>query len=595
MSSQFVAEHDEDELRTLDLSYLRRLWPYVRPYRAGFAICLLILAASFVLEVLGPYLLRLALDGPVAQALRGGAPPDPSTVWWLGLGYLAITAAGVGLGYAFAMLTTRNGQQVIRDVRVQLFAHILHLGPRFFERNPAGKLVTRVTSDVENLNELIATGVLQGLFDLLKIAGILAVLFWVDLRLALVTVLATPAVMAISLGFRKYVRESYRRVRGALARQNAYTAEMIGGMRVTKLFGREAAVHARYAARNAETRDAWLSTVLHFAAFVALVDGALAGTQVAILGLGGAFVLGGTLSAGAFVQFWMLFNKLTDPIHELGEKYNVLQSAFSSSERIFQILDAVPAPAAPAAPRPTARAPAQVRFARVSFAYRPGLPVLHDVDFEVRPGQKLALVGPTGAGKSTVLALVSRLDDPASGTVYLDGLPLPELDLIALRRRIAVVPQDVFLFTGTVLDNVRLFDESVREDAVWTALEAVGARSFVEGLPGGLHAAVEERGATFSHGQRQLLSFARALVTEPDLLVLDEATASIDSESEALIQRGLARLLRGRTAIVVAHRLSTVRDADQILVLQEGRVVERGTHAELLARHGVYAGMVQRA
>ena len=591
---RFQGYHEDVDRRGLDLSYLRRLWPFVRPYRRPFAVCLAILVVSFFTDIAGPYLLRLAIDGPVTAAVRGEQPPG-GEVALLGAGYLLVTLLGIGLGYAFAMLTARAGQGVIRDVRVALFGHILRLGPRFFDRNAAGRLVTRVTSDVENLNELISTGVLQTAFDLMKIVGILAVLVWIDADLALIPVVATPILITISLLFRSRVRESFRRVRGRLGRQNAFTAEAVGGVRVTRIFGQEQLVEDHAAELKHRTRDAWIEAVWHFANFFASVDLALRLTQVGILWAGGAWIAGGDLTAGVFVQFWICFGKLTEPLRELGERYNVLQSAFSSSERIFGILDQPLTTPAPAAPVPMPRGPAALRLEGVEFEYVPGRPVLHGIDLAVEPGRKVALVGPTGAGKTTVLALVSRLYDPTAGRITIDGIPLVDVDPTALRRRIAVVPQDVFLFTGTILDNVRLFDASIPEARVREALDTVGATSFVERLPGGIHAPVQERGATFSLGERQLLAFARALAADPDLLILDEATANIDNRSEDLIQRGLDRLLRGRTSLVVAHRLSTVRDADRIVVLRAGRIVEAGTHRELVARRGVYAGMVELA
>ncbi|MCC6673161.1 MAG: ABC transporter ATP-binding protein [Planctomycetes bacterium] len=586
--------YQEEALGTaLDLTHLRRLWPFVRPYRAGFLVAIGILAVSFAVELAGPYVLRLTLDGPVADAVAGRSV-DRATIWWLGAAYLAVTLLGAGLGYAYALVTTWCGQRVIRDVRSRLFEHVLGLGPRFFETNPAGKLVTRVTSDVENLNELIATGVLQSLFDLLKIVGILAALFWIDPVLALYTLAVTPVVVGISLLFRRFARDAYRRVRTRLARQNAFTAEAVGGMRTTRVFLQEDAVRGHYHELNRATQGAWIDTVVSFSLFFSVMDFVLRASQAGILWFGGQHLLEGTLSVGAFGQFWLLYNKLTDPIRELGEKYNVLQSAFSSSERIFQILDRPPDLRLPAAPRPTAKGPAALRFEHVWFAYREGMPVLQDIDLAIAQGQVVAVVGPTGAGKTTLLSLLSRLRDPDSGRVLLDGVDLRDLDLTALRRRIAVVQQDVFLFTGTVLDNVRLFDPAIPEAKAEAALRAVGAWEFVQRLPDGLHAKVEERGATFSQGERQLLSFARAIAHDPDVLILDEATANIDTASEARIQEGLRVLLQGRTSLVVAHRLSTVQRADRIVVLQRGRIVEDGDHASLLARGGLYARMLHR-
>ena len=583
---------DETFEGRFQLGFLRRLWPFVRPYRRGFVACLLLLLVSFLLEMAGPWLLRHAIDGP----MRADAPRDErlQELLWYGLAFLGTTVGGAGLGYVYGLLTAWNGQRVIRDVRRHLFDHLLSVGLGFHERNPAGKLTTRVTSDVENLNELISTGVLQSVFDLLKIAGVLVVLFFLDLELALFTVATTPVVIGLSVLFRRNAQRAYRAVRGKLALQNAYTAELIGGVRTTRAFGREAAVARRYARHNQETADAWRDTVLHFSVFFSLVDFALRATTIGLLWFGGTAVLDGTMQPGQFVQFWLYFGMLSAPVKELGEKYNVLQAAFASCERVFALLDEPrfppPPPTAPrAAPR---RGAASIDFDRVTFAYGDHEPVLRDVSFRVGAGQTVAIVGPTGGGKTTVLSLVARLRDVTAGAVRVDDVDVRELDLSDLRRRVAYVAQDLFLFTGTVLDNVRLFDPSIPESRVWQALETVGAAAFVRSLPHGVLSPVEERGATFSQGERQLLAFARALVADPDVLVLDEATASIDSASEERLQRALAATLRGRTALVVAHRLSTVRDADRILVLERGRIVEAGTHDELLARGGAYAAML---
>jgi ATP-binding cassette subfamily B protein len=589
---QFRGYEEEALPAALDFAHLRRLWPFVRPYRRAFAGCLLLLGVTFALEVLGPFLLRLLIDGPLARA-ADGATPDATLIYLLGLGYLGISVTGALCNYGYTVLTAKNGQLVIRDVRTRLFAHLMRLSPRFFDRNPAGKLVTRVTSDVENLSELITTGVLQALFDVVKITGILAVLFCLDLRLAFYTIAATPVIVVLSLVFRRYARAAFRRVRGRLARQNGFTAELIGGVRATRVFGQHDNVQRHFEELNRGTRRGWQQTILYFALFFSVIDLALRWGQVGLLYVGGTGILAGTVSAGLFVQFWLYFGKLTDPIKEIGEKYNVLQSALSSCERIFQIFDERPAPVERDDAGPSAPGEASIRFDRVSFGYDRERPVLHDVSFEVEPGTTCAIVGPTGAGKSTILALVSRLHDPDAGQILLDGRPLPTLSLDSMRQRIAVVQQDVFLFTGTIADNVRSFDERIPDQRVRDALAAVGALDFVEALPGQLDAPVEERGATFSLGERQLLSFARALAADPDVLLLDEATANVDSATEARIQHALTELLRGRTCIVVAHRLSTVRNAEQILVLRDGRIVERGRHADLVRARGVYATMLE--
>ncbi|MBL8723660.1 MAG: ABC transporter ATP-binding protein [Planctomycetes bacterium] len=584
------AEPDPDG--RMQWAILGRLWPYVRPYRRGFAACLLILLVSFSLELLGPWCLRHAIDGPMRQV---GLATDERLrqLTGYGLGFLAATLCGAGLGYVYGLWTAWNGQRVIRDVRRQLFDHLLHTSLAHHERQTAGKLTTRVTSDVENLNELLATGVLQSVFDLLKIFGVLAVLFWLDVPLALFTLGTAPVVIGLSLWFRAKAQRAYRAVRGKLALQNAYTTELVGGIRTTRAFGQEAAVAQRYAGRNADTATAWLGTVLHFSRFFALVDLALRGTTIGLLWFGGHAVLDGRLEPGQFVQFWLYYGLFSGPVKELGEKYNVLQAAFASAERVFGLLaePVFPPPNPRAQPSPR-RGRAQVHFEAVDFAYVPGHPVLRSVSFTAAPGETIAIVGPTGAGKTTILSLVARLRDVSGGAVRLDGTDVRELQVRDLRQRIAYVAQDLFLFHGTVLDNVRLFDPAIPEAKVWQALETVGAAAFVRALPAGLGAQVEERGATFSQGQRQLLAFARALVTDPDVLVLDEATASIDSEAEAALQQALRAALHGRTALVVAHRLSTVREADRILVLDQGRIVEAGSHRELVAQRGAYHHML---
>jgi ABC-type multidrug transport system fused ATPase/permease subunit len=593
------APYDDDlpEAR-FQLAFLRELWPFVRPYQRGFAACLLILLVSFGLELAGPWLMRHAIDGPMRD-VTADEDGRLASLWWYGAGFLGVTAGGALLGYVYGLLTAWNGQRVIRDVRRRVFSHVLSTDLAFHERNPAGKLTTRVTSDVENLNELIATGVLQSVFDLLKIVGVLVVLFFLDVELALFTVATTPVVVILSVIFRRKAQAAYRAVRSRLALQNAFATELIGGVRTSRAYGREQAVARKYAERNQATTDAWKDTVLHFSTFFSLVDFALRATTVGLLWFGGVAVLDGDLQPGQFIQFWLYFSMLSGPVRELGEKYNVLQAAFASCERIFQLLAEPTFPPPRPADRPAIdsarRGAARVRFDDVTFAYGDGPTVLDGISFTAEPGQTIAIVGPTGAGKTTLLSLVARLREVRSGSVAVDDVDVRDLDLSQLRRRIAFVAQDLFLFTGSVLDNVRLFDPAIGEDAVWRALETVGAAEFVRALPEGLQSPVAERGATFSQGQRQLLAFARALVTEPDLLVLDEATASIDSESEARLQNALDVALRGRTALVVAHRLSTVRNADQILVLDGGRITERGTHDQLVARGGHYARMTRHA
>ena len=591
---RFRTYEEESEPHTLDIALLRRLWLFARPYRIAFALCLVSLLVSFSLEAWRPYLLGLVIDGPVAQALRG-AVVDYVVVWSLGTWFLVSTVLSVVIGYFYTWTTAFNGQRVIRDVRTAVYRHLLQLSPRFFERRPSGQLVTRVTTDVENLNELISTGVLQSLFDLLKVIGLFTVMFFIQWKLALCTFAAVPVLIFTSLVFRGMARRSFRQVRRDQARLNGFTAEAIAGITATRAFGQEETVQAHFDDLNSQTQRSWIQTVFHFAMFFSIVDMVIHCTQVWLLYTGGRAILAGDLTFGVFFQFWIYLSMITEPIKRLGEKYNVLQAAFASAERIFHILDQKIDPETPTEVRADSRGPASIECRDLRFEYKPGLPVLKGVSFAVPAGTLAAIVGPTGAGKSTILSMLSRLQDPDSGQVLLDGVDLRELDLEGLRRRIAVVPQDVFLFAGSALENIRLFDQEITEDKVRQALEAVGALDFVLSREGGLEGRVEEGGATFSRGEQQLLSFARALAADPDILVLDEATASIDTENEARIRNGMAQLLRGRTCVVVAHRLSTVRNAEQIFVMRNGEIVERGTHLELLATNGTYAQMLNAA
>jgi ATP-binding cassette subfamily B protein len=594
VTKRFKGYQDDPDVISFDFTYLRRLSAFIRPYAKPFAACLVILFLSFALALVGPRLIRLAIDGPIADAVRGDGV-ETDTLWILGGAYLLATVLSVGLGYWYGILTALNGQRVVRDVRVALFSRLMNVSPRFYDRNPAGKIVTRVTTDVENLNDLISTGVLQALFDLLKILGILVWLFFVSPELALVTLCATPIIIVTSLMSRRFLRQSYRLVRSRLARQNAFAGESIGGVRVTRAFRQESAVNNHFGSLNAATRTAWIQTVFHFSLFFSLVDLTIRLTQVGILWTGGSAIIDGSLSVGRFLEFWLLFGMLAEPIRELGEKYNVLQSAMASCERIFGILDEPVSPPINEQALVSEKGSAHICIENISFAYSKDYPVIRNVSFEIPAGETHALVGPTGSGKSTLLALLSRLHDPDQGRILIDGIDIKNLDLRSLRRRIAVVQQEVFLFTGTILDNIRLFDGQISEARVLEALQRVGAMDFVKSLEGGLGADVAERGATFSQGEKQLLSFARALVTDPDVLVLDEATASIDSRSEALIHKGLRELLRNRTCLIVAHRLSTIRNADRIIVLQQGQILETGSHSTLMAKDGAYATMTRLA
>jgi len=589
--------HDElVTAKSWDNRLMMRLVRYARPHARLFGWSFAVLAGVFALDVLGPWMWRHVLDGPVQAAMDARAlDPNADTsifmrsFWlWIG-GYLALVLGSIVLRYFEISQLNHTGQVVIADLRTKLFRHIQSLDLTFFDGRPTGSLVTRVTSDVENLNEMFTSGIVVLLFDLLKVVLLLALLFWLDWHLAVVVLCGTPVLIGISLYFRGGARDAHRAVRARLARLNGYLQEVLQGVRVVQVFRREKRVSERFADHLAHYLTANLRTIFLFALFFPAIDFAVTGIQAATLSVGGVAIVGRELSYGEFVQFWFYVAMLVAPIRELGERYNVLQSAFASAERIFQVLDTAPKViGGPRVIEPGA-VKGHVRFEDVSFAYDGTTEVLSHVSFEIRPGETVAVVGATGAGKSTIVNLLLRFYEPTSGRITLDGIDLRELDLERLRSIFGLVLQEDFLFAGTVRENLVMDRLDVDEDALEIALDASRASELVDRLPGGLSAPVAERGATFSTGERQLLAMARALAGKPRIVILDEATASVDSNTESRIEEATDQLLYGRSALVVAHRLSTVRRADRILVMHRGTLRESGTHDELLAQDGIYA------
>lgn len=582
--------------KSWDNQLLMRLARYARPHAHLFAWSFVVLAGVFALDVLGPWMWRHVLDGPVQAAMDARAlDPDADTsghmrTFWLWIGgYLALVLGSIALRYFEIAQLNHTGQVVIADLRTKLFRHIQSLDLSFFDRRPTGSLVTRVTSDVENLNEMFTSGIVVLLFDLLKVVLLLALLFWLDWQLAVVVLAGTPVLIGISLYFRGGARDAHRAVRARLSRLNGYLQEVLQGVRVVQVFRRERQVSAKFADHLAHYLTANLRTIFLFALFFPAIDFAVTGIQAATLWVGGVSIVGRELSYGEFVQFWFYVAMLVAPIRELGERYNVLQSAFASAERVFQVLDTAPKVVGGQRVIEAADVRGHVRFENVSFAYDGTTEVLSNVTFEILPGQTVAVVGATGAGKSTIVNLLLRFYEPTGGRLTLDGVDLRELDLERLRSVFGLVLQEDFLFAGTVRENLVMDRLDVDEDALEIALDASRASELVDRLPGGLTAMVAERGATFSTGERQLLAMARALAGKPRIVILDEATASVDSNTESRIEDATDRLLAGRSALVVAHRLSTVRRADRILVMHRGHLRESGTHDELLAQDGIYA------
>lgn len=579
--------HAEPDERRYDAALMRRLLRYIAPYRWLALLAVLLLLATAGLTLVGPLLTQRALD--VAVPARDNALLRTLAVLFLGALVLEFV-----LDYAQAYLTAWMGQRVMADLRLQVFSHLQRLSVSYFDRHPVGRLMTRVTSDVETLNELFSSGVVTVFGDVFTLAAITGMMLLTDWRLALVAFAVMPVMYLAAVTFRRHVRSSFRDIRTRVARLNAFLQEHLSGLRVVQLFGREEAEAAAFATVNREHLQAHMRSITVYAIFFPVVEFLTSVALALLLWYGGLRVLGGTLTVGVLAAFIQLTRRFFQPLQDLSEKYNLLQSAMASSERIFQLLDTAPEVRSPEAPRALA-APArgEVAFEHVWFRYRAGAPgaddgwVLRDVSFTARPGQTLALVGHTGAGKTTILSLLLRYYDPERGRITIDGVDIRELDLAAVRGLIGFVQQDLFLFTGDIERNLVL-DSGRGPAAARQAAERVGASRFIERLPSGYGHVLGERGRSLSVGERQLLSFARALAQDPRILVLDEATSSVDAEAEAQIQRAVAELMVGRTSLVVAHRLSTILHADEILVMHHGEIRERGTHRALLAQGGLY-------
>jgi ATP-binding cassette subfamily B multidrug efflux pump len=582
-----MQDDGEERAKPYDAALLRRLLRYLRPYgRLGGGAMLLLLAQSG-LALIGPRLTEQALD--VAIPRRDGGLLSLLAALYLGTLLLEFLVE-----YGGTLLTTYVGQRVMYDLRMQLFGHLQRLSITYFDRNPVGRLMTRVTSDVETLNELFSSGVVTIFGDVFTLIAIMGMMLAIDVRLALVTFAVIPLVWLTARVFRRRIREAFRDIRTRLARLNAYLQEQLSGMRIVQLFGREEASAKRFGRLNQEHLDAHLRSITVYAVFFPVVEVLTAVAMALLLWYGGLRTLHGTLTVGVLAAFIQYTRRFFQPLQDLSEKFNLLQSAMASSERVFSLLDepvTVQEPARPVALSRPVRG--LVRFEDVWFRYSPDGPwVLRDISFTAAPGRTIALVGPTGAGKTTIVNLLLRFYDPDRGRITVDGIDIRELSTADLRSVIGFVQQDLFLFTGDILHNLTL-DAPITPEAARQAARRVGADRFIERLPAGYAHELGERGRSLSVGERQLLSFARALALDPRILVLDEATSSVDAEAEAQIQRAIAELMAGRTSIVVAHRLSTILHADEILVLHHGEIRERGSHRELLALGGLYDRLYQ--
>lgn len=605
-----IGHHEEEVLgKAYDARLVRRLLTYVRPYRKMVAAGMALIFFSSLLQLLGPLLTAVALD----LFIRPDEPnPEQMTtlsVWvrnvLLDRGIETVDAAVPGLAIisviyltililVFCVLFVQGyvlqlmGQRIMRDLRRQIFGHVQRLPLSFFDRNPLGRLVTRVTSDVDALNEMFTSGIVAIFGDVLLLAGIVTVLFWLDWQLALVTLSIVPGLVLLTFWFKAKARESFREVRVKIARINAFLQEHITGMPVVQLFNRQQAAFREFSVINDEHRAANVKSVFYYAVFFPGIELLSAIGAALLIWVGGGKSVSGAISIGALIAFLQYAQRFYQPLTDLSEKYNVLQSAMASSERIFQLLDTPVTVTSPEAPWRPEAVQGDIEFDQVRFSYKEGEEVLRGISFRVRPGEALAVVGHTGAGKSTLANLLLRFYDTDSGAVRVDGVDVREWDLARLRRSVAMVLQDVFLFSGSLATNIRLGEEAISDERIRWAAKEVHALPFIERLPDGFNAGVKERGAGLSVGQKQLIAFARALAFDPSILILDEATSSIDTETEQIIQKALDRLLEGRTSIVIAHRLSTIQKADHILVMHKGEIREYGTHQELLAQRGIY-------
>jgi ATP-binding cassette subfamily B protein len=614
---------EEDVLgKAYDSRLMKRLLAYLRPYRAQVLVALVAIILKAGVDVLGPYLTKVAIDKYLANRttthswLDRFLSSDPMTgIAQIAAIYLGLLLASFLFEFTQTYIMQWAGQKVMFDLRAEIFRHLQRLHIAFFDRNPVGRLVTRVTSDVDALNEMFTAGVVSIFEDIFVLIGIIAIMLNMSWRLALITFAVLPIIFYATTLFRKAVRESYRRIRTAIAKINAYLQEHVTGIVVLQLFNREKRSYDQFEKINRTHMDAFKDAILAHAIYYPVVEVLSSIAIACVIWFGGNQVIRNTVSLGVLVAFMQYAQRFFRPIQDLSEKYNILQAAMASSERIFKLLDTKVEIVSPVSPRIPEGA-GRIEFDHVWFAYRTmaqaaeeaarkgeklATPVadgdydwvLRDVSFNIDPGDTVAFVGHTGAGKTTIISLLLRFYDVQQGAIRIDGVDIRDMDLAQLRRRYGVVLQDPFLFSGTVADNIRLGSRWIADSSIEDAAEQVNVADFIRSLPGGFGEAVKERGSTLSTGQKQLISFARALAHNPKVLILDEATSSVDTETEFRVRDALTRMVEGRTSIMIAHRLSTVQRANKIVVMHKGKVREIGSHQQLLANRGIYWKLYQ--
>jgi len=578
------ALHTDDEIlgKAYDARLMARMLRYLRPYWKLLAVSFSFLLLHTATQLLGPYITKVAIDRYIAYQ-------DVAGLDRMALAYLGVVLLGFIFLFVQTYTTEYTGQRAMHDLRMEIFTHLQKQDMAYFDRNPVGRLMTRTINDVETLNELFSTGVVGLLGDLFIVFGIAGAMLWLNWQLALVCLAAFPLILYLSRFYRRRAREVYRESRLILARLNAGLQENIAGVATIQAFGQEEKMYRRFQEINLGYRDVLLRSVRYNAVFFPIIEIFSALTIGLLLWYGGGLVVQNVVEAGVIVAFIQYIQRMYHPIRDLAEKYNIMQAAMASSERVFTLLDTAETIKSPERPQSIERVRGEIEFQSVWLSYHPGEPVLKDISFRIRPGEKVALVGATGGGKTSIISALCRFYDIERGAILIDGVDIREWDKQALRRQLGLVLQDVFLFSGDIAENITLGDARVSEASMLEAARRAQIAPFIEQLPGGYQDEVQERGSTLSQGQRQLLSFARALAFDPRILILDEATSSVDTETELLIQAALEELLKERTALIIAHRLSTIKSADRILVVHKGEIWEQGSHEELLAQGGLYA------
>src|SRR5436305_6336858 len=627
-----MASNQEEEIlgKAYDSRLMRRLLTYLRPYKWHVLIAVISIVLKSLADVLGPFLTKTAVDkylvkSPNSHSFIGDRLSSAPLVGIAQIGglYIGLLIFTFVLEFIQTYTMQWTGQKVMFDLRSEIFRHLQHMHVGFFDRNPVGRLVTRVTTDVDALNEMFTSGVVALFEDIFVLAGIVLIMLGMNWWLELITFAVLPLIFWATMVFRKSVRDSYRRIRTAIARINSYLQEHVTGMVVLQLFNREKRAYRSFDRVNAQHMDAYKDAILAYALYYPVVE-ILSSIAIAmVIYFGGFGVLRGAVTIGVLTAFMQYAQRFFRPIQDLSDKYNILQSAMASSERVFKLLDTQVEITSPALPQ-KAEGKGRIEFDHVWFAYRKletdddGHAVLkaasnghgeidakaeanaeaydwilRDVSFTIEPGETVAIVGHTGAGKTTIISLLMRFHDVQKGAIKIDGVNIKDIDLDELRRRYGVVLQDPFLFTGTVETNIRLGTQQIADEDVEKAAEDVNLAEFIRSLPGGFQEKVQERGSALSTGQKQLISFARALAHAPKIRILDEATSSVDTETEFKVRDALSRMVEGRTSVIIAHRLSTVQRADKIIVMHKGQVREMGTHQQLLANRGIYFKLYQ--